>query len=261
MFSDPKILIIAIILSISSVISILDYVGFLPRRISRILTRNKVQPTLDILKEFGIDVDKHKRLNLAGEISSYFTSVDVAENTSAALEKVTLKRKIMVGSVNSVPSNKYIDLMGATTNPPTAALFARLLISFWKTILTEHNVVKHPGFDFVACPKGGSPILAYEFARLAGKPVVLHCQEAKFRSEKEVFQAVFDAQSEPTAGSIALIVDDSITGGNKVLKAIDDLRRFGFNVGDCLVVFEPTLKNAKGLLASKGVNLHSIVRT
>jgi orotate phosphoribosyltransferase len=260
-FSDLKILIIAAILSIASVISILDYVGFLPRKISRILTRNRVQPTLDVLKEFGIDVDKHKRMNLAAEIPTYFPSVEIAETTGAALERVTLKRKIMVGSINSVPSTKYIDLMGASTNPTTAAFFGRLLIAFWKTILTDQNVVRNPAFDFVACPKGGSPIMAYEFAQLAGKPIVFHCQEAKFRSEKEIFQAVFDAQSEPPAGSIALIVDDSTTGGNKVLKVVEDLRRFGFVVGDCLVVFEPTLKDAKGLLASKGVNLHSIVRT
>ncbi|MGJ4914164.1 phosphoribosyltransferase [Bradyrhizobium sp. HKCCYLRH2060] len=260
-FSDPKILVIAAILSVSSVISILDYVGFLPRKISRILTRNKLQPTLDVLKELGVDVDKHRRVNIASEIPEYFPSSEVVMQARGALDKITIRRKIMVGSINVVPSDKYIDLMGASTEPQSAAIFARLMASYWKGVLVDPKSVKSPVFDFVVCPKGGSPILAYEFSKLFNKPLVLHCTETKFKTEKEIFQSRFDARSVPGAGAVALIVDDSTTGGNKVLRAVDDLRRFGYVSSDCLVVFEPVLKNAKDLLASKGVNLHSIVKT
>ena len=57
----------------------------------------------------------------------------------------------------------------------------------------------------------------------------------------------------------ALIVDDSTTGGRKVLDIIDDLRKYNYEITDCLVVFVPIGKNVENKLKEKNVNLHKII--
>lgn len=71
----------------------------------------------------------------------------------------------------------------------------------------------------------------------------------------------FDCAVIPPKGSKALIVDDSTTGGRMVLKVIEDLRKYGYDVSECLVVFEPQNKDARKKLSDQEVNLISIVKT
>ena len=59
---------------------------------------------------------------------------------------------------------------------------------------------------------------------------------------------------------MALIVDDSATGGRKILEAINDLRANNYIVTDCLLLFEPTIKNVSQMLNDHGVQVHSIVK-
>ena len=71
----------------------------------------------------------------------------------------------------------------------------------------------------------------------------------------------FNCSQIPEKGCTALIVDDSTTGGRMVLSTIEDLRKYGYNVMDCLVVFEPQQKDARKKLSDQSVNLISIVKT
>jgi orotate phosphoribosyltransferase len=121
--------------------------------------------------------------------------------------------------------------------------------------------VKNPVIDFVVTPKGGSPILGYEFSKLMNKPFVLHEENARFDSVRDDMRKWFDCASVPPRGSRALIVDDSTTGGRMVLKVITDLKKYGYKVTECLVVFEPQNKDAAKKLSDQGVNLISIVKT
>ena len=139
----------------------------------------------------------------------------------------------------------------------------RHLTSFWRKLLSDNNgTVQNPKFDLVVTPKGGSPILGYEFAKILKVPFALHTSDhEKFASHnpKLYFQSVFDSFFIPNEGSIALVVDDSATGGRKVLEAISALRSCGITVTDCLVLFEPTIKGVRQKLIEQGVSLHSIV--
>lgn len=45
------------------------------------------------------------------------------------------------------------------------------------------------------------------------------------------------------------------------LELINFLKANGIEVTDFLVVFEPTVKNARSRLQSEGVSLHSIIKT
>lgn len=71
----------------------------------------------------------------------------------------------------------------------------------------------------------------------------------------------FDCAKIPKVNSRALIVDDSTTGGRMVCETVDDLRKYGYIVSECLVVFEPQNKDAKQKLSQKQVNLLSICKT
>ena len=148
--------------------------------------------------------------------------------------------------------------MGGTTNPVIAAMFARHLASFLRRCIVEQEV--DPQFDFVVTPKAGSPILGYEFAKHLGRPFAMHNRPAKFVVEPDEFSAHFDCALLPRRGSRALIVDDSSTGGDKALLLIDDLRKFGYEVRDCLIVFEPGLKDARRKILGKNIRLHSIIK-
>jgi orotate phosphoribosyltransferase len=107
----------------------------------------------------------------------------------------------------------------------------------------------------------GSPLLGYKFSELLDKPFVLHSIESKFQSKTDNLKQVFDiGKTIPSKGSTALLVDDSTTGGRKMIKAIEDLRKYGYKVTDCLVIFEPTIKNVRERLKDKGITLHSITK-
>lgn len=71
----------------------------------------------------------------------------------------------------------------------------------------------------------------------------------------------FDCAEVPEPGSRALIVDDSTTGGRMVCETIRDLRKYGYKVSECLVVFEPQNKDAKKKLEQQNVKLLSICKT
>jgi adenine/guanine phosphoribosyltransferase-like PRPP-binding protein len=104
----------------------------------------------------------------------------------------------MVGGTERVRAEQYIDLMGGTTNPATAEVFARHLESFLRRCILDQEV--YPQFDFVVTPKAGSPILGYEFARHLGRPFALHNRPRKFLVEPDQFSAHFDCALVPQKG-------------------------------------------------------------
>ena len=65
--------------------------------------------------------------------------------------------------------------MAMFTDPKYAEQLARHLTSFWRKLLSDNNgTVRNPKFDLVVTPKGGSPILGYEFAKILKVPFALH---------------------------------------------------------------------------------------
>ena len=115
--------------------------------------------------------------------------------------------------------------------------------------------------DFVVTPKQGSPILGYEFAKLIEKPFVLHEEIERFKGMDNDMRAVFDCHAVPKKGAVALIVDDSTTGGTMVCNTVRHLRKYGYKVYNCLVVFEPKNKRGRERLAAEQIGLLSIIET
>jgi hypothetical protein len=61
------------------------------------------------------------------------------------------------------------------------------------------------------------------------------------------------------SGKTVLLVDDSTTGGSKMLDLAKALAAAGATVTDALVLFEPQGKGARERLRSSNIQLHSIV--
>jgi adenine/guanine phosphoribosyltransferase-like PRPP-binding protein len=146
--------------------------------------------------------------------------------------------------------------MRGTTDPVIAANFARFLETFWRNCLLASQA---DPIDFIVTPKAGSPILGYELAKNLRLPFVIHNRREKFQVKPDEFRAHFDCVDPPHENALGLIVDDSSTGGDKVLALLDDLRKFKYDAKDCLIVFEPGLKSARKKISDKGVRLHSII--
>ncbi|MBQ2262476.1 MAG: hypothetical protein II336_14030 [Loktanella sp.] len=254
------------VLGLSSAILVTDSVGLLPKFLQKIIFRNRSAQTIEVLKELGFDVGRTKQLNRASKIAQNRTP----ENLEFAAKKLTNSHKIvkpiLVGRIDTVATNSFIDLMGATCNHTKAIDAAQQLSSLWRNLISSSGANEIPDFDIVAAPKAGSPFIAYEFAKLHGKPLILHNEHPKFQSDDADFAANFDAEVEPKSGSVVIIVDDSTTGGRKAEETIINLRNAGFQVSDFLVIFEPQTKksfgrNAAERLSNHHVRLHSIIKT
>lgn len=253
--------IIILLLGVSTVIQVCDVCGFLPEWIRKKFRINKSLDTLEVLKELGINTNMYMRKNAIVGIPRDYDKKNIEKNVEKELNKFIIDKKVSVGKIRKTKLDYYIDLIGHTCNEECAQAYARILTSYWVDIVESSQIVKKPVIDFVVTPKGGSPILGYEFAKLINKPFVLHEENSRFDSEKDDMRKWFDCAVVPPKGAKALIVDDSTTGGRMVLSVISNLRKYGYDVSECLVVFEPQNKDARKKLSDLEVNLISIVKT
>ncbi|MBZ9858870.1 phosphoribosyltransferase [Mesorhizobium sp. CA12] len=257
---DPFIILITIILSIATVLSVLEFVGFLPEFISKRLNRNRAAFTLEILREMGIDAKTVKRRNVSSLFQYFYSKDDLYSGTIRDLRSIKIPKKVNVGSVNSTQSNGFIDLMGATVSSDIAERYAKRLVTFWREKLNSDIDLKNSNFTFIVTPKSGSPFIAYEMSKILNLPLVVHNSRQKFEVEPAEFSAYFDATTQPPKNSVGIIVDDSTTGGAKAMKLIDDLKKFDLKATEFLVIFEPEIKDPRLVLENRGVTLHSIVK-
>ena len=252
--------IILFLLAISTLIGILDFVGLLPNKFRKWLQINRTDETLKLLEELGIDIEQHRRLNSGLKYPKKFADENIEKITKEALEKYKISKKVSVGYHRPTELDYYYDLIGATCNEKIAQYFAHILSTYWASHLTGKNKIKYIDFDFIVTPKSGSPLLGYEFSKLVDKPFVLHENNERFVLNNDM-RVVFDCLQVPEKGATALIVDDSTTGGRMVCSTIKDLKKYGYQVNPCFVVFEPKSKNARERISELNVELVSVVQT
>lgn len=250
---------ILLLLAISTLVQVLNWMGFLPPKFRKILKLNQAEDTIEVLKDMGIDIERYRRANAIVELPIDYPQ-NIQKETQDKLKALQLNIKVSVGKRRSTQLNYYIDLMGHSCEPKCAELYARLLCTYWSKAINDGKV-KNPTVDFIVTPKEGSPILGYELSKLLEKPLLLHEEEERFFCKRDDMRKKFNCAQKPPQGACALIVDDSTTGGRMVISAIKDLKRYGYLVTECLVVFEPQSKDARQKLLAEGVNLISITRT
>ena len=219
---------------------------------------DNIQNTLSAI---GIDVDLYKRNNKALSFPASIKKDDIVNAAQTGLNQFLIRSSFSVGHTVTTKLDYYYDLIGATCKQETAAYFARILSSFWAQSITIPGEITNPDFDFVVTPKGGSPILGYEFAKLVNKPFVLHESSQRFQDKIDDMRSWFDCDKVPSSGQTALIVDDSTTGGTMIVETVRHLRQYKYKVHTCLVVFTPVVKNAKSTLNNYNIQLISILKT
>lgn len=250
MIGDVAYILIITLAIISTILAFAEALGFLPLFITKWMTKNRLAFSLELLNEMGVKIEQKQ---LGGQSQS-------TQSLKARLKTLTINERVTVGQIENATFNSFIDLQGGTTTKKVAIFFARELATHLRINRILTDKMGNFEFDFVACPKDGSPILAYEFANIVDKPVILRPSQEKFRGSSVNLKAIFDVgETEPLPGERCLIVDDSSTGGHKVMDLVKDLRQFGYEVADCLVVFEPKGKDAGAKLKEMGVTLHSII--
>ena len=179
------------------------------------------------------------------------------ERACNLLRKWNLGAGVEVGKTTSERFPYYVDLMSASVDTNVADECANILLSYMRF----EGVNQVPPFDFVVGIKGGSPLIACMFAHRIQKPVALFRGKDVHKYKKDGCWdpvSLFDGRIE--RNKIALIVDDSTTGGRMVLDCIQAIREAGCKVSHCLVIFEPVGKGAKELIARNDVHLISVVR-
>ncbi len=167
-----------------------------------------------------------------------------------------------VGKSNSYKYSEFVDIIGSSVDSNNAKQFARLLSTF----ANKRNL----NFDIVVTPKFGSPILGYEFAKLVNKKFMLYAGERDYALEKDCTSEGnkwykdghdkfdFPKSNDFTYKKRVLIVDDSTTGGSKIIAISSALQKLGFEVSDVLVLFVPKGKNVERRLREHDLILHSI---
>jgi len=215
----------------------------------------------NMLKEIGIDTEYYKRNTKALSFPKSIKPSEIMSSVKDSLDKYKIEEGHSIGHLRPTKVEYFYDLVGGTCDTNTAQFFALCLSSFWASNSPSKDIIADADFDFIVGLKGGSPILSYEFAKLIKKPFLLHEETARFKDNHDDIRTWFNCSEVPEKGTTALIVDDSTTGGAMVSEAIDHLRKYGYIVHTCFVVFEPQIKNARERLKSKNVQLVSIIKT
>lgn len=256
-------LIILAILTVSTIIFLLDVNGLLPQCISKRLAKKKVISQKLILEEMGFNFREERHSRIRSKVIDFFSkkSIPLKDTADELVRNYTYKseKKFQVGKREPVLLSKFVDLMSASTDPNISTKMAKILSSY------IHNTPSLR-YDFIITPKNGTPILGYELAKLLQVPCVFHVDSnEKFscgREDKFYKYSKFDVSSIDilSKNNRALIVDDSTTGGRKITSLVEDLREIDCEVGDCLVIFEPTAKEVDKTLNQIGITLHSLVK-
>ena len=252
---------ILLLLALSTLIGILDFVGFLPRRLRNWFHINRSEDTKDVLNRMGFNLDQYQQAIQAYQYPRSLVPSEVEKVVSEELERCKINKSVSVGRHIKTTLPYYYDLIGASCDPGAAKYLAGILSTYWSMVVEDTGKSFNTNFDFVVTPKGGSPILGYEFASVIGKPFALHEEEDRFQTSDNDMRKRFDCREIPPRGATALIVDDSTTGGSMVRNTISDLRHYGYQVHACLVVFVPQVKKVAELLLQDHVHLVPILKT
>lgn len=247
------------LLAFGGIVTIVDFIGFLPPGLAKWLARNRLEATLKSLKQLGVRVCWNEESNT---VSFFERALDAAKIKEAAykirlrelLTEDTYEATFNVGSTRMFTSPSFVDAMGSSTSIARALEFAKILN-------THANVEGIKDFEIVACPKAGSPVLGYEFSRLTGRSLVLGVLEkvTDIGGTMGAHAALDFPKSLSLRGKKILVVDDSTTGGRKMIELIEALRKEGATISDALVLFEPKGKGAREALSRVDVQLHSVI--
>ncbi len=216
----------------------------------------RARSTIDVLRELKIDISGIKTENQYVNIPSEFRGESIISAAKAIIESNTHNLAIRVGENEHFSSKTFINIMGASVNSANAKLIAKLLSSF-----ISENKSSIGLFDFLCTPKSGSPIIGYELSNILNVPYVIHKSNDRIKFEPtNNVDDEFDGEM-PEPGKIALLIDDSSTGGTMFIDAAKALKKRNYQVKIAVVLFKPTGKRGAENLQKEGVILMGPIET
>src|SRR5271157_4478369 len=93
---------ISILVSVSAILVVAEAVGLLPAKVSRWLNRNRLDQTIAVLGELGLDIDRLRRRNASMLVVEHFQTGEFPMRLQKALEPLTLKKAVGIGAVDVV---------------------------------------------------------------------------------------------------------------------------------------------------------------
>jgi orotate phosphoribosyltransferase len=235
----------------------------LPKPIEEALYSRKKKEISHALEEIGIKshAEPYKQLNQILGISEKRPFISYQQELEKILAISFTHGTHEVGKTYSQRFGYFIDLTGATTDYQIAERCSRILANFIRdemnrTLTDESRPIV---FNKIVVPKSGSPTIGFLLSQVLRVPCVFFRgdSEPKVRSSSDV-STYFDGSVLPSDKLI--LIDDSTTGGRMFNQAITKIREAKAEVHHAFILFEPIGKDARGLLAHSGVDLHSIVQ-
>ncbi|MFQ2265859.1 phosphoribosyltransferase [Aeromonas hydrophila] len=248
------------LLSLSTLIFILDSLGLLPRFIARYLAKNRMDSTLKALDEIGAHISWYKEKtpfkNFQIRVCECLNGKpEYVVRLQGLLEEHTISSGVNIGETRSFSTNAFYDVIGSTTCPDVAIEYAKIL----NTFMSEYEINR---FDIIATPKDGAPLLGYELAKMRKTPFVLGvCKKGMVVNND--YKSHFELDYPLTLNlkdKRILLVDDSTTGGRKMLSLAERLRQEGAIIENAIILFEPQGKGAREALKKLKIELHAIVK-
>jgi orotate phosphoribosyltransferase len=171
------------------------------------------------------------------------------------LKKFSIVTEVQIGQGNQAPFPYFIDLMSASVDVTVAEECATILSSY-----IRKSTLHKPPFDIIVGLKQGSPQIASQLGNMLRRPVAIFRghDEYKHTPGSKRTDLLFDGAI--SSGNRVLVVDDSTTGGRKVLDCVNAVRELNAIAETCLVLFEPLGKGSRQLLKENGIELHAVVR-
>lgn len=137
-------------------------------------------------------------------------------------------------------SSYYIDKMKAITRPDVLRAIARAMAPFASRA------------DRIGCVELGAVPLGAAVAMETGKPFVI------LRKERKEHGTSKDFEGDLTAGETVMFVEDVVTTGGTLARAVERLRGHGATVTDAIAIVDRE-EGGREALAAIGVTLHALL--
>jgi uridine monophosphate synthetase len=144
---------------------------------------------------------------------------------------------------SGVQSPLYIDLRRLTASPSLLRLAARAYADLLQPLT----------FDRLAAVPYAALTIGTAVALAANYSLIYPRKEAKGHGTGQIIEGVF------RAGEKVAVIEDLITSGGSILKAIETLESAGLVVADAVVLIDREQSGAKNL-AEAGYHLHTVLR-
>jgi len=246
--------IIVFLIAVRSIIDVANGMGFLPKRLYKILYRYEEERLKNLLNEIGIlpRKDYYKALTISLDNPHLVSDIkDIKNRFMNICKKYTEDiGNIVVGDKTQLNIRYYLNLRKAFCDGYDVVLIdlmARFII----------NEIRTNGLAFgcIASRKNSLDLLGYMLSKIFNVPFILyHDQRSIFNPETGEIKN-FDFI--PKVDKKVLMIDDGCVGGNSILEMAKSLRLKGFEVTDafCFYSFSHTSENE---LLNINIKLHCL---